>query len=644
MKNAMRKLLFLAVLVLTLGLVGCGSTLTTNLTISDNFAGSRTMDISIDKDTFDEHAPAGGFKTLAAETAENVPECMKFTYEEKEGKYTFHFVMSFTSKEEYEKQVSAVLGKEQEIEFVYSKSPFSNGISLQENFSSEDLLLWFKDYLVGMEYVDSEDSAYIFSTVKNSIHINGTKYDCKKNRLSVSKQGYIPIEEMNIFTDIDAQNEKIARKIELVFDDYVVSMNREVIENYLNSITPKGCAGEWQTTKDYEKFILVIPFCSEEEMTNVMKFFCSSEDSMVDLLLEGEVAEEDTESEETISYSDMWDEQILGNMGDNKNVDSEKYVQPFGFETTISENLDLSPFICNNLGEIESSYYISVKNGKPESMVYYPSGKESYGWDYIDTEFPDYYYVENSLLPVYQVVSQVNKYYVPANVEMNTTIKSFDKMEREFVFLFDEAFEKSVAKKIEAKMDLLLKEHEDLLDVSLKNKKDSAKIIWKFSGKIKDVDALCKEIFGAGYSLVSYYCQDKFILNRQYDYKEMIDLRPVFDWEYDGNIDYTLKMTGKVNDESAQVTGGVNGVANVSGKKVSYLSTESGYLDASVMGTCVNKVLVYIIAILVAPVLKICFAVLILSRKKGRKKPVNKRVQRPQQKIAGKNVKTKKKV
>ncbi len=615
MKNAMKKLLFLAVIVLTFGLVGCGSTLTTNLNISDNFAGSRTMDISIEKDTFDEYAPVGGFKTLAAETLENVPECMKFTYEEKDGKYIFHFVMSFTSKEEYEKQVSAVLGQEQEVVFTYSKSPFSNGISLQENFSSEDLMAWFKDYLVGTEYVDSEDSAYIFSTVKNSIHINGTRYDCKKNRLSVSKQSYIPIEEINIFTDIDAQNEKMARKIELIIDDYVMSMNREAIENYLKNITPMGCAGEWQTTEDYEKFILVVPFCSEEEMTNVMKIFCSSEKSTVELLLADEKETNDTNDGEDISYSDMWDEQILGDMGNQKTVDSERYVQPFGFETTISENLDMSSFICNSLGEIQTSYYISAKNGKPESMVYYPGGKESYGWDYIDTEFLDYYYVENALLPVYRVVSKVNKYYVPDNVEMNTTIKAVDKIEREFVFHFNEAFDKNAADKIENKMEHLFEEYKDLIDVSVKNKKDSAKIIWKFSGKIKEVNALCTEIFGMGYSEVSYYCQDKFVLNRQYDYKEMIDFRPVFDWEFKGDIDYTLKMTGKVNKECAQVTGGVNGVTDVSGKKVSYLSTESGYLDASVMGTCVNKVLVYIIAILVAPILKIIFAVLILSRK-----------------------------
>ncbi len=620
MKNAMKRLLLLAVFVLTFGLVGCGSTLTTNLSISDNFAGSRTMDISIDKETFDEYTTVGGFKTLALETAENVPECMQFTYEEKEGQYTFHFVMSFTSKEEYEKQVSSVLGEEQQIEFVYSKSPFSNGISLQENFSSEDLLSWFKDYLVGTEYVDSEEAAYIFSTVKNSIHINGTKYDCKKNRLSVSKQSYIPIEEMNLFTDIDAQNEKIARKIELVFDDYVMSMNREVIENYLKSITPMGCAGEWQTTEDYEKFILVIPSCSEEEMTNVMKFFCSSEDSSVELLLAGEENKSATAGEEDISYSDMWDEQILGDISSQKKVDSEKYVQPFGFETTISENLDLSSFICNSWGEIESSYYISVKNGKPESMVYYPSGKESYGWDYIEAEFPDYYYVENAWLPVYQVVSKVNKYYVPDNVEMNTTVKSADKIVREFVFTFDEAFEKSAVDKIEAKMDILFEEHKDLIDVSLKNKKDSAKITWKIAGDIKDVDALCKEIFGMGYSNISYYCQDKFILNRQYDYKEIIDFRPVFDWEYKGNIDYTLKMTGKVNKENAEVTGGLGGAASVNGKKISYLSTESGYLDARVMGTTVNKVLAYMITVVAVLVLQSIAAVVMWILYKGDQK------------------------
>ena len=626
MNRAIKRLLVLAVFVLTFGLVGCGSTLTTTLSISDNFAGTRTMDVSIDKETFDEYAPAGGFKTLALETKENTPECMQFTYEEKNGEYIFHFVMTFTSKEEYIEQVSAVLGEKQEIEFVYSKVPFSGGVSLQENFSSEELLGWFKDYLVGTEYVDSEGAPYIFKKVKNVININGTKYDCNKNRLSLSEKSYIPIEEMNIFTDIDAGNEKIARKIEIVFDDFVLSMNREVISDYLESVTPKGCAGEWQVMEEYEKFILVIPACSEEEMTAAMQTFCSSENSEVKLILSGE--EEDInqpEDEEKISYSDMWDEQILGDIGNKKQTESQVYVQPFGFETTISENLDLSSFVCDSWGEIESSYFISTKNGKPESMVYYPSGKESYGWDYIEEEFPDYYYVENAWMPTYQVVSNVNKYYVPSFVKMNTTIKSADKVVREFVFVFDKQFDKNVVEKIEQKQDTLFEEYKDLIDVSVKNKKRNTNIVWKIAGDIEEVDALCEEIFGMGYSNVSYYCQDRFVLNRQYDYKEMIDFRPIFDWEYNGNIDYTIKMTGKVNEENTTVTGGLGASANISGKKVSYLSVESGYLDARVMGTTVHKGLASIIAVFVVIALKTIFAVVVFIRCKEAPKKTKKR-------------------
>ena len=101
MKRVMKRLFLVAVFVMLFGLMGCGTTLTTNMSVSDNFAGSRTMDVSIDKTTFDENAPEDGFKQLAAETAENTPSCIKFSYEEKKTEYVFHFVMSFTSKEEY---------------------------------------------------------------------------------------------------------------------------------------------------------------------------------------------------------------------------------------------------------------------------------------------------------------------------------------------------------------------------------------------------------------------------------------------------------------------------------------------------------------------------------------------------------------
>ena len=71
MKRVMKRLFLVAVFVMLFGLMGCGTTLTTNMSVSDNFAGSRTMDVSIDKTTFDENAPEDGFKQLAAETAEN---------------------------------------------------------------------------------------------------------------------------------------------------------------------------------------------------------------------------------------------------------------------------------------------------------------------------------------------------------------------------------------------------------------------------------------------------------------------------------------------------------------------------------------------------------------------------------------------
>lgn len=613
MRRALKKLLIIAVFVLTFGLVGCGSTLTTTLSVSDNFAGSRTMDVSIDKADFDEYAPEDGFDMLALETQEKVPACMKFSYEEKKDEYVFHFVMSFTSKEEYEAQISSVLGSKQEVEFTYSKSPFSKVISLTENFSSEDLLTWFKDFLLGTEYLEKKDVPYIFSKVENVIDINGVEYECNQSELNVAQKSYIPIKEMNIYSDLDVTNEKIARKIEIVFDEHVIYGNREVIEEYLKLVTPDGCAGEWQVMEEGESYIIVFPYFSEEEMSAAMKTFCASESSDVKIVFAGEEEIKPAE-EEKGSYSDMWDKQILGTTGKQMKTGSEKYVQPFGVETTLEEKLDLSAFVCDSWGEIQSSYYISTKNGKPKSMLYYSNGDESYGWDYIAEKHPEYYYVESTWMPNYQVVSELNKYYVPESVQMNTTVKSADKIVREFVFVFDEEFDKNTINKIEQTLDGLFEEHKELIDVSIKNRKKSGNITWKISGDIEAVDEFCKEVFGMGYSNISYYCQDRFVFSRQYDYNEIIDLRPIFDWEYSGNIDYTLKMTGKVNKDNTVVSGGLGTPAKISGKTVNYLSTESAYLDARVMGTTVNKVLANIINILIVTGLQTVFAVFVFVR------------------------------
>lgn len=640
MKKVIKRFVLLAMLVLMLGLFGCGSTLTTNLTVSDNFAGTRTMDVSISQADFDEYVTEGDFETIAAETKEITPECLQFSYEETaDGKYVFHFVMAFTSQEDYETQITSILGVDHTLEFTVSKSPFAQGVSLKEDYSSADLLQWFKDYLIEREYVSSDYSAYIFEYTDNFVSISGKEYESYKDDLDVAEKVYVQIEALNIFTDIDAGNGKIARKIELVFDDYVIENNREVVETYLASVTPEGCQGEWAVTEDgFEKYILVIPACSPDEMTLVMQTFCASEENSVNLIVAGEnvsmtVKEDEEAIEETdeasVSYSDVWDKEILGDYSTANQVDSKIYVQPFGFESTIEETLDLNSFVCDSWGEIESSYYISVKNGKPESMIYYPNGDEAYGWDYIEETQPDYYYVESQWQPDYQVISTVNKYYVPTSTEINTVVKSEDKITREFVFKFNEPFEKAVIEKIEAKLDSLFEKHKDILSVKIKNKKKETSITWKFEGSVAEVDSLCDEIFGMGYSSVSYYGQDKFALRQQYDYTESIDLGSIFDWEYSGNIDYTLKVPGKISKENTSVTGGVSSDVNIRGKKIDYLATESGYLNARVSGAKTNTVFVVMIIAILLFVLAICGGVVFFILKMSKQSETPQSVPQP---------------
>lgn len=631
MKKLIKRFMLMAVLVLMFGLSGCGSTLTTNLAISDNFSGTRTMDISISKADFEEYVPNGNFETITEDTKANTPECMQFSYEETEdGDYVFHFIMTFTSKEDYETQIAGVLGSGYTVEFVSSKAPFAKGVSLKENYSSADLLQWFEDYLIANHYVKEDEAAYVFEYTDNTVTINGKEYDSYYDNLEVAEKTYIEISKMNLFTDIDAVNGKIARKIEVVFESRVIENNREVVETYLADVTPKGCKGEWSVTEDgYEIYTVVTPSCTPDEMTKVMQTFCNSEESVVKLVVAGETIgateelEEATEKEEeelSISFSDVWDDEILGDASSQNKVDSQIYVQPFGYESTIDENLDLSNFVCDSWGEIDSSYYISVKNGKPESMIYTPNGEEIYGWDYIDSTYPDYYYVESQWRPAFQVVSTVNKYYLPTSTEINTVVKSENKITREFVFKFAEPFEEPVVEKIEKKMDSLFGNYKDILSVKIKNNKKDTRIIWKFKGTVAEVDTLCDEIFGMGYSHLSYYCQDKFTLKQQYDFTESIDLGAIFDWEYDGNIDYSLKAPGKINKETSNITGGVNTDVAVSGKKADYLATESGYLNARVTGTKTNggmiALIVGVVVFLSAMAGGTIFAVLKLTKQK----------------------------
>lgn len=618
MKKTLKHLLLGAILVLMFGLFGCGSTLTTNLDMSENYAGTRTMDVSISESDFAEYVTNGDFQTIATETQAITPECLTFTYDQSEdGTYNFHFVLAFTSKDDYMAKVTSLIGEGYSSEYNFSTAPFSEGVMLDEDFTSEDLLEWFKDYLVEKGYVASEDESYIFEYTDNYVTVNGIEYESWSDYLSVDEQTYINIDEINIFTDIDAENAKVARKIEVVFSDYVMENYREKLATYLTSVTPEGSVGEWQVMDDdYEKYVVLIPACTPDEMTAAMQTFTGSTKSGVQLVIAGETigmggvkeeaapeTEEDTTEDTTdTSYIDEWESTVLGDIATDE-VDTEKYIQPFGYATTIDEQLDLSSFICDSWGEVDSNYYISAKNGQPSSMIYFEDGDEEYGWDYQDDEYPEYYYVEGEWEPVYRVVSEVNKYYVPNETELNTTVKSEEDMTREFVFSFGEKFEDAIAEKIETKLDNLFAENEDIVSFELKNKKKATTITLTFEGSVTEVDDLCEEVFGVGYSSLSYFCQDKFALKQQYTFNETIDLGKIFDWEYEGSIDYTVKMPGKVDEYGTYISGGSSSNTDVSGKKVNFLATDSGYIYSNVTGAKTNPVVVILIIAIIVLVL-----------------------------------------
>lgn len=637
MKKVLRYFLLTALLAFAFCLGGCGTTLTTDMEMSSNFAGVRKMDVKVDMKTLDEkrlekYAPGNDFSGVIENIGQAMPESMGMSYEEvREGTYIFHFVLPFTSKEDYITKVQKILGYDIMCEFSCTVTPFSESIDLQENFTSKELLKWLPDYLEEQGYITNDESRQMFKTADNYVTINGEKNTISTNYMKLQKRSYTEIEMINIFTDIDAKEAKIARKIELVFQKSILDQKSQEIEKYLSSVTPKNCMSEWQTTDDKkEKFVLLIPPCTTDEMEGAMRTFCASEESSVQLVIAGETfgtddavdlsEEKQTEikKEQTTSYSDMWDQAVLGDLNTQNTSKQKDYVQPFSYEIMIDEQLDLRNFICNSWGEIDTAYYISVKNGKPESMLYYPNGEEIYGWDYISEDYPEYYYVEDEWRPVYQVVSKVDKAYVPVSTDMTTKVKSENNVTREFVFRFDEPFEELVLKHISTHMENLFSEHKKILSYEIHNKKNSAEITLKFKGSVANVNALCESIFGQGYSSIRYTCQDNQDVTKQYNFSESIDLGKIFDWKYTGNIDYTAKLPGKIDKTYTNISGGVNSKMNINGKNVNYVSTESGYVSAYVLGTQTNAITVFwiilIIFIILAVVAGVVFFILRLVK------------------------------
>ena len=144
----MKKLISIILTVLliaatALTMTGCGKdsiTVSSVMKIDDSFKGTRTVTIKYPLSA-DIDAIKGA---IAAEDPTGELDGVSFNLKYEADCYRYELVFRFADRDEYLKQVSAVIGREANSNMSRKNTALTHAIRMQENFSSEDLIAWMR--------------------------------------------------------------------------------------------------------------------------------------------------------------------------------------------------------------------------------------------------------------------------------------------------------------------------------------------------------------------------------------------------------------------------------------------------------------------------------------------------------------------
>ncbi len=293
MKKRIHKIagVFVLMVLVLATLTGCddASTIETSIIINKDLSGVRKMDVVIDDTVLAENF-SGTIEDITAVVEENCPSELTWTYDNSTGANVYHVELAFLSPEDYENKVDAILDPNDEYEdnaeepkwvvMSSSDSVWVNGIYLDENFSSEDLLQWMIDALVEEGLVDSGDSSYVFASGNTSVEYNSEVYSVGSDAY-VNETEYVEIEEFHYYTTIKG-SDSFDRTIEMVISPETMETNGDAIKNYMDGVVPAGASSQWTTNDEgYEVFTVTANNLTAEGLDAFMKAYFGNEETVV---------------------------------------------------------------------------------------------------------------------------------------------------------------------------------------------------------------------------------------------------------------------------------------------------------------------------------------------------------------------------
>lgn len=291
---ARQRWMFLAVLLTIAALIlsACGAKIDTQLGLESAEKGTRTMQVSFNmKDNKDKIK--GGVEALDASVRKHLPKGLEYGGIQSEGdKARATFTIPFSSVDEYRTKVASILkaagsSTTPQINIVNSEQGLVQGIQVEENFSSKDLLSWLPEALVVDGVIETSRKNSVFNSSNNETTVKFGEKEVKNSGGStitakdVQDRGF-----KAVFMDINEKDGGYSVMVSFSAKEIMNSETSSAVDAYLNQVKPEGA--ELKKGLDSSEARGYAPSAStsaaKEEIGRTMLFQASSSQDLSDKL------------------------------------------------------------------------------------------------------------------------------------------------------------------------------------------------------------------------------------------------------------------------------------------------------------------------------------------------------------------------
>lgn len=560
MKKMKKFLLILTALFLMAFLAGCEKSVQigTTLTLDKDFKGERTMHLELSKESFTENV-AASMEDIQAIFTESCPETLTYEFTETENSYTADIHLAFDSEEDYYDKVKAITGLEEPGDITISSSVFHNGMSINENFESKDLLKWLSDALIEKQYVSADNESYIFDNSGCVVKYEGEEY---------TSNTYIRIDE-SVSTELSRIKIKTSlnldgtwnREISFYVPKDSMSANGDAIKEFLVDGVAKGAEGSWE---DYKE-------SGEKGQVYTIKAERIPVETMEKLTKKAFHTEESTVTDQT--------EAMYGGESSSNLIRSSAF---------LSESYDLSEFVSESYGNLQIEYVVE-ENGTENPNTGYVYGAE------------------------YSMDCQFNTYLLPAGINLKSKVTGVNNYNRTFEFTF-EGLKEEEKKFLKSQAENLAK---DLGKVSIKDKKDVYTLTFTVKGEKEKVGRLYQKLLGQEMS-ANYAAEHKWMgFTNTFAYEEYISLSSFLPSGTGQMVDVNYELSFGAG---AKVSSKLENAFEAKGSTLYLSGSTNSPISVSLYGTRTNVRGVFSTLLLILGIVSLAFFVILQLTGKGKKK------------------------